>query len=92
MLTDKDWEDARGPECPQCHREVFRLVRGICVECYNANEAERIDKAARKAEKRHYWNELMKGRITLKELRHLHSKREARPKGTQRIPPHPPLP
>lgn len=71
-MTLEEWEKAAGPKCPRCGQEVYRFVGGMCVGCYNKQEGDRLEKLALRGEKRYYFQELQRGRLTLRELRKVH--------------------
>lgn len=69
--SDDEWERSGGLFCRRCEREIVRVFHGLCLDCHREEEARRIEKQEKKMQKRYYWNELMKGRATLSELRSL---------------------
>ena len=64
-----NWEKAGGAFCPGCGAEVVRFQNGVCVECYNIQESVRITKLADKQRKRYAWNAIMRGELTLSQVR-----------------------
>lgn len=70
-MNAEDWEGARGVECPKCHREVLRLVAGLCSGCANVVDAQTAEQMEDKAERRYYAARLRKGDMSLKDLRNL---------------------
>lgn len=47
-----EWEATAGQRCPQCGEEVWQLVDGNCLACYNRHQADIARGLGRKAEKR----------------------------------------
>ena len=68
-LTKVDWNKAGGVVCPACGKETFRMIDGICFQCCRDKVAEREKRKEDKAERRYYKEQLMKGTISLAQMR-----------------------
>lgn len=60
-ITNEEWERTKGPICPECKQEVFRLIDGLCPQCHNHQDIQKRfkDLASRRR------------RLTVDELREL---------------------
>lgn len=70
-IDEDDWDKGAGLICNQCGNESFRIIEGMCTQCWNEAEARRIEVLERKSEKRYYIRQLMTGQMTLTEMKKL---------------------
>ncbi len=40
MVSQSEWDRAKGEECPRCGKDTLRLLHGICGACYKRAVAE----------------------------------------------------
>lgn len=72
MMTSEDWKRAGGVYCTECGSETVRLIKGLCLACWQRGEAEREEREGRKREKRALIRAFSQGRITLREMKEGH--------------------
>lgn len=68
-MTTRDWDNAAGVECPNCHRETLRTINGVCPRCAHQVEAERVENQEVETMRRHYAQELRNGTISLSKMK-----------------------
>ena len=67
-MRNHDWNKAAGEICPECHQEAFRFHQGVCINCANGIEADRLDKQEEKAEKSYFRKLFLEGKISTTQL------------------------
>ncbi len=68
-MNQEEWDRANGASCPNCEKETFRMIDGICIQCYRDAVAEEEKKKEDRTERRYYRDELRKGTISLSQLK-----------------------
>lgn len=68
-LTRNDWERARGVTCQVCGRETLQSINGLCPQCANAKEAERLEQQENNTMRRYYSRKLREGTLDLHRMK-----------------------
>jgi len=69
LLSQDDWDRAKGVNCKICGQESFRLKDGICIHCLEEKAIQDIEEMGRKQTKRYLIRALQAGQITVSDAK-----------------------
>ena len=70
-MDSAEWESAGGTLCPKCSCETVRFREGMCPSCFKTMDAARIERMEKRIKKRQGFAAVMRGDLTLSDLRRL---------------------
>lgn len=68
-LTKREWDKAKGVTCQGCGRETLQSINGLCPQCANSKEAERVEEQEKNSMRRYYSRKLSEGTLDLHRMK-----------------------
>ena len=68
-LNQTNWDRAKGVICPGCGRETLQVINGLCPQCTNAEEAERVEEQENNTMRRYYSRRITEGTLDLHRMK-----------------------
>ena len=68
-LTQKDWDRAKGIICQECGRETLQSIDGLCLQCANAKEANRLEEQENNSMRHYYARKISEGTLDLHRMK-----------------------